>query len=307
MSTVKARTGENPLLRSAMLVRLTVHAWGNRKMESEFSDKVAGEAQAETSMLTTSKKLVPKDAITGVTSAINRFKHFHYINTSPWDDDGTRILAAANFLIYKEEERKRRADLQKAVDEFVKDYANIRERAKKKLGKTWNEADYPTPAQLKNRWHIEIRFNPMPDKKDFRVDLPAEELARVAANIDEQVKQGLENTTRDLFERLYAVVLTLRDKLKGYKVTTTGKGKTKKQSVEGGFRDSIVENIKVLCTMLPRLNVTNNPDLVKLVKDAERSLGVQDPDVLRDDDKARADTIAEADKLLKAMADYVGS
>jgi hypothetical protein len=291
----------NPLASAAMLICVEVHMWGNRTLDRKISDEVADERGAATDMLRTWKRLIGKEAMKKVTVPFSRYKAHHYINTVPWLDNGYRMLPSSNYLAYVAEERKLRATCMAAVDDFLKEYPKYRDMAKKQLGSAFSEEDYPEPALLKNKWRIDIHFMPVPDKADFRVDVPATELARINADIDGQVKAALENAHRDLFERLYRVVVGLRDKLKKYRVVKEGK----KQKVEGAFRESAVGNIIELCDLLPRLNVMNNPELAKLAEKVKASFGSFSADELKDDEAKRDETIKKADAILAQMADYI--
>lgn len=303
------KTAVNPLTHSAMLVCLSLHQWGARKVEHPMNEKSAALVGAEVSMVHTTKRLVGKDAITKVSSAFSRYKAFHVENTLPWNDNGWRIIPSTNYLTYVEAARKLDGEIKKEVEHFLKVYPTIREAAKKKLGKAWNENDYPQPSYLRRKWFVQTDYMAIPDKADFRVDIPKAKLQEIFANVEAQVQAGLENATNDLFMRLYTVVIALRDKLKAYKVvrtaSKTGKGKGTKQT-ENHFRDTAVTNIRDLCELLPRLNITNNPDLVKLAAEVSKTLGAKEPEALRDDDVMREQTIDQADKILAAMADYVG-
>lgn len=294
---------ENPLTRSAMLVCVSVHQWGNRVQEQRLSAKAENEHKTAKGVIHTTKRLVPRDLITKVTSAFSRFKAHHYENTSPWDNNGYRILPSANYFKYVEAERDLRRECMDEVEQLCKVWPNIRAAAQKAQGSLFRESDWPTVADFRASWRIETHFMTIPDKADFRVDLPAEELRRINEDIDGQIAAGLKNATHDCFERLHTVVLAMRDKLKEYSVTTDASGKLK---TENHFRDTLVTNIRDLCKLLPRLNVTNDPDLARLCAEAAESLGKIEPDSLRGEDSpARDVAIKRADKLLEAMAGYV--
>lgn len=301
-TAAKKGNGSTPLGSAAMLVCVAVHQFGNRVVERELAEKTAHEHNAEAQMFFTTKKLVAREAISKVSTMFARFKVFHYENTLPWLDNGYRILPAANYAKYVEEARRLKEEAMAAVEDFLKVYPTVREQAQKKLGTAFRESDYPTPAQLRSRWGIEINFTPIPDKADFRADIPAKELAVITANIDAQVKTALHNAQQDLFQRLYQVVLAMRDKVKDYKVTEA-RGKKK---IENAFRDSAITNIRDLCELLPRLNFTNDPELSRLADEVKKGLASQEPDALREDEDLRNKAVRKADDLLKKMAAYIG-
>lgn len=300
---MKVKQSETPLAKSAMLVYVAVHRWGNRKTERLLADKTAEDQDAEKGMFRTTKKLIGRDAIQGVTRAISALLTYHYKFTQPWLDSGDRILAADFYMTYIGEMRKLRHTVEGEVESFIKTYSTIRDNAKTQLGKAYRDSDYPRPDILRKKWSIEFHFSAIPDKADFRVDLPAEELAIVNADIDAQVSAAVERATTDLFGKLYSVVLKMRDKLAAYSVEDLGKGKKK---VTAAFRDSAIENVKALAEILPLMNFTNNPDLTRLAAEAAKSLGSQDAEALRDDDVLREKAIKDATKFLDKVKPLVG-
>jgi hypothetical protein len=293
----------NPLNEAAMLVCLSTHGWGNRIVAKEEANKTADTHQAQHGMFFTTKKLVPKEAISDVTTAFARFKVFHYENTLPWLDNGYRILPATNYLPYVAAARELKEKAMTAVDKFLTVYPSVRDLAKKRLGTAFRETDYPSSAALKRRWAIEINFVPLPDKNDFRADIPAKELLAISQNIDEQVQHALANAQTDLFQRLYDVVAAMRDKVAGYRVVD---GKGGKRKVEKAFRDSAISNIRELCELLPKLNFTNDPALTRLTAEVMKDFGNQDPEALREDELLRSTAVSKANAILKKMSAYIG-
>lgn len=292
------------LTSAALLVAVSVSKWGNRKVEKELSEKTAKDQEAEGRMFHTTKRLVSMEVVFDVNSAFRAFKRYYHRNTLPWADTGYRLLPAANFAEFTAEANKLREAALKEVDAFLKTYPTLRERARKALGKAFRETDYPTAAALRTRWAAEMHFMPIPNTADIRIDVPKKELDRISADINGEVKEALKRATTDMFERLYSVVLSMRDRLKDYKVVTDEDGEEK---VENAFRDSVVTNLQDICALLPKLNVMEDPHLTALVAEVSKTLANQEPEVLRDNDDQRAKTIAKANAVLDKMADYVGA
>jgi hypothetical protein len=64
------------------------------------------------------------------------------------------------------------------------------------------------------------------------------------------------------------------------------------------FRDSLVNNAVDLCSLLTKLNVTNDSKLETARKQLESALIGVTPKDLRDDDALRRDTKAKVDEIL---------
>jgi hypothetical protein len=113
---------------------------------------------------------------------------------------------------------------------------------------------------------------PLPDAGDFRVTLGDEEKERIKRQITAAVEASLQVASRELWQRLYEAVSHLAERLRPYKVTGEG--------VEHPFRDSVVTNLVKLVDILPKLNVTQDPELERLAAQVRPSLLV-DPQELR--------------------------
>ena len=136
----------------------------------------------------------------------------------------------------------------------------------------------------------------MPDAGDFRVTLGDEEKERIKRQITATVEASLQVASRELWQRLYEAVSHLAERLQAYKVTEEG--------VEHPFRDSVVTNLVKLVDVLPKLNVTGDPELERLAAEVRTSLLV-DPQQLRKSELVRAETAKEATAIAARMAAYM--
>jgi hypothetical protein len=102
--------------------------------------------------------------------------------------------------------------------------------------------------------------------------------------LEEISKQREEAAMKDLWDRLHWCLKPLSEKLAG----------TEKQI----FRDSVVTNALELCSMLTRLNVTNDPRLEHARQEVEKALVGIDTKELRKDNALRLDTKARVDQIL---------
>jgi hypothetical protein len=72
------------------------------------------------------------------------------------------------------------------------------------------------------------------------------------------------------------------------------------------FRDSLVNNIKDLANLLPRLNIAEDPDLERLGNYVSQRLCTVPPDVLRKDPSIRKETADQANAVLRRMDYFMG-
>jgi hypothetical protein len=88
----------------------------------------------------------------------------------------------------------------------------------------------------------------------------------------------------------------MAERLSAYKVGEKG--------VEHPFRDTVVTNLVRLVDVLPKLNVTGDPELERLGEQLRRSLLV-DPNELRKSETSRTETARAAAAIAQQMAGYM--
>ena len=161
----------------AMLVRLSISVWAakkgdrraNRAVENAFGIVDANKAGNYT------KWLVGQESIQRLTKLTTEIRTWHYQNTLPWTDDGARLLPTANFADYSAKMRAYHQQFDAEVQTFIRNYPDIVAEARIRLNGLFNPADYPSNITERFGWGIEV--SPVPQARDFRVDLAADEVA----------------------------------------------------------------------------------------------------------------------------------
>jgi hypothetical protein len=104
---------------------------------------------------------------------------------------------------------------------------------------------------------VKLEVLPIPSGEDFRVTMSAEEQARVAKEIDTNVRQSLARGTADLWNRLQDVVSHMVDRL---------------NEPESRFHSSLVTNVLDLVALLPQLNVGEDRELNRFAGEIRNKL-----------------------------------
>lgn len=284
----------------AMIARLTIEQWSATKLDRRVTKQATEANNAADSAGRFNKRLVSKDALAGVQKIAKAARDRHYAQTLPWEHDGTRILSMAGYLAYAAEMQKFRVDFEAAADLFESGFADFVQDAKAKLGDMFNSADYPSPETIRREFSFAVKIDPLPDAGDFRVMLGDAQAAAIRDDIEARTHAAISAAMRDVWQRVADRVGHMRDKLSGFK-PSEGKG----DKSEGIFRDSLVENVRELVTLLPSLNVTNDPDLARVAARMAAELTREDADTLRDNATTRASVAAAADSILRDVSDYL--
>jgi hypothetical protein len=283
-----------------MLADFSVSQWTARKVDKARSAELTDGAKANSKAAHVSKKLVLSDTLTEINALVMQARLFHMKLTSPWFDSGARILSVANHSAYMTGMEAFQAKFNPLVSRFVADYPAIREDAAREfiaLGKLFDVNDYPQPSRIAAKFGWRHRIFPVPTAADFRVDIGQNAVQRVRMEIEATLAERANAAVIDVFERVHETVAHMVEKLDAFDPNKNGKDR-------GTFRDTLVENVRDLVSILPGLNFTGDSRVNQLA-DAMSHLVEHDAETLRSDDRARRDTIANAKAIVEAVSDFM--
>ena len=279
------------LIDKALLVQLNISQWTARKYDKKASRKVAEEFHSYIDQGRYNKALLPMNGLLDrVHKKTTLIRTKFYTNTSPWGIEGTFMLSSKNYLSFTNEFRKEKGEWQYLVDDFLNNYDDLRQGAQRVLGQLYNEDDYPSQDMLARKFSMDLAIFPVPST-DFRVAIGDEELAEIQKDVERRVMDAQNHAMQDLWDRLYKQVEHMTEKLSDPKAI---------------FRDSMVDNARELCSLLPRLNFTDDPNLENLRQQVEANIARHHPDALRNDPDLRQDTAAEAKAIMEKMKTFMG-
>lgn len=286
-----------PMLASrAMLCSLSIAQWSARIHDRDASAEIAERHGARPDVGRYNKVLIPREALADIQRVAGEARREHYFMTLPWDDSGYRVLPAAAYLDHTAKLREYAAAFHAAVEVFAAQFDQLVSEARVRLSGLFRPEDYPSAREIRDKFSFETKVMPLPDAADFRVALGDEEKERIKRQITASVEASLNVASRELWQRLYEAVSHMAERLAAYKVTAEG--------VEHPFRDSIVTNLVKLADVMPKLNVTGDPELDRLTAEVRASLLV-DPNELRKSEAARNETAKAAAAIAEHMAGYM--
>jgi hypothetical protein len=273
----------------AMLVYLAISSWSARKYDRKISQEIEAQYQADEAGRY-NKILIAKEHLANISKTISAVRTFHYENTLPWSDNGGRLLTAAHYFDYMAKMQSYQSSFERECSDFIAVYPNLKEEAKQRLNGMFNEEDYPDVSNLKAKFDFKLTILPVPEADDFRVNLQDSEVETIKESIQQQLLHSTETAMQDLWKRLYGVVEHMAERL---------------SKEEHKFKDSLVKNISELCELLPKLNITDNPQLETARLEILQKLTVNNPATLRENQIIRSKTAKEAQAILNKMKSYV--
>lgn len=274
----------------AMLIYLTIRKWRARKYDKEISQEVSDQKQVPDAGRF-NKILLPLEMIKAIDNLAAAVYLYHCEMTLPWGVEGARILPAMKFFDYCKGIRPKIEAFEQKVKEFVQVYPDLVDQARINRKNLFRETDYPPVNRIALKFGIRYVVSPLPDVKDFRVDLAEDELEEAKKLIQTQIVVGLEEATREIWTRLHKLVSHAYEKL---------------NDEDSIFRDSLIENLADLCQDLPKLNITNDPELEKMRREVESKICSTDPEDLRKNKELRKEVADSANDILKIMSGYIG-
>jgi hypothetical protein len=274
---------------SAMLVELNISVWTGRKFDKGVSQEIGTAKQTTTRAGNYSKRLFADEPIF---DAIQKFagnsRTYHYHATMPWSDSGLRLLTTSMFFDYQREITSMEQEFNRLVEVFLSSYDKLVLQAQMKLGTLFNQDDYPPVEMVRDKFKFSVKFAPVPEVGDWRVDVGHEAETILRDSYAEYYQNNLNQAYADVWERTHEALTRMSEKLSG----------EKKQI----FRDTLVSNVTEMIDLLDKFNVTGDAKMRAAKHKLESVMLGITPDALREDDHLRLDVKGKVDSLIKELS-----
>jgi hypothetical protein len=275
----------------ALLSNLAISQWTARKFDKRETQELATKHGTAAEAARVNKSLLPMAReLDQIHKLSGEIRTDHYRLTLPWAMDGARILPADAYMDYVSIVRPKIMKWEGYARTFVDKYPDLKEQARIFLNGMYREDDYPDPSEVARKFRIDVSFYPVPDADDFRIKLSDDEEQKLREDLSASIQSAQGLAMRECWERLHKVVSHAATVLVDPKAI---------------FRDSLVENAKELCGLLPKLNIADDPNLERMRQEVEAALCSHSPEVLRNPGHTRTEVAARmADVLSKMGAFY---
>jgi len=277
---------------NSMLVNISLSVWSGRKLDRAVSEEVDAQKDTKTRAGNYNKNLFAGvDELERVRRVSGFIRNWHKENTLPWSDGGERLLPMKNFLDYKKRLSQYEQEFNDAVQNFCVRYADLVSAQAFRMGALFKRDEYPTMDDIAHKFELRYTFSPVPEVHDFRVETSEEVLQELETQYAKTYEDRHKKLAQDLWLRLHDSLKHLADRL-----SDGGDGEHRI------FRDSLVTNAVDLCSLLTKLNVTNDPTLESARKQLEAAVCNLDPKDLRSSPDARKEIKSQVDDILKKFS-----
>ena len=276
---------------SAMLVELSISLWTARKLDRKVSNDVDISNSTQTKAGNYHKNLLAgDDSLSAIQKLAGMVRTYHTNITSPWNDSGQRLLPTAKFLEYKQEMARLEREYWNLVNNFLPLYNTKISASAFQLGALFNRDEYPEVEQVEKKFGFYVRYTPLPEAGDFRVDVGNEAMAELKEEYDKLYASNLEKVTSDAWDRLNKILTQLSFGLRNEGNETDGK--------KGKVYTSVLDNAKELCGLLTHFNVSGDTELEAMRIRLEDSLFGLDANDFKGSDFLRSEVKKEVDDML---------
>lgn len=281
----------------AMIVTLSISNWSGRRYDAGASDEINQAKNASKDASRVNKMLLSASALQGIWKVVSSARSEFVERTLPWMDNGSRIMAADGFIEHTRWFQKIKTDFETQVAMFMGTYPTYLSEASTRLGQLYKAEDYPNVAELQSRFGMAMRVMPVPSSEDFRVDISEDQADVIRSQIEHDLGEATRSAVGDVYRRIHEKLEVMNEKLTNYKPAMR-----KGQKSEGIFRDSLVENMRDLVSLMPSLNITGDPELFRLANEL-KDVTAYDADRLRNNSRLRESTAARAKEIMDTMSD----
>ena len=258
---------------SAMLCTLNISIWTARKLDKKVSQDVDTANSTMTKAGNYHKNLLAgDDSLAKIQKIASEARTYHARYTSPWNDNGQRLLTTAYFLEYKRAMGDYEKKFWDEVDAFLPQYGLKISAAAFQLGKLFDRDEYPDEDKVRGKFSFSIGFSPVPESGDFRVDIQSDEVAELRRQYD-----SLTNLSFGL--------------------------RTNEDGTKGKIYDSVYSSASELCELLRHLNISNDTQLEEMRQRLEDTIMGIDTKDIKQSDFMRSQIKKDVDAMLDKWND----
>jgi hypothetical protein len=264
------------LRRLAAAVRVHFTWWGvHRTLTARQKEEVGVSYDADTRFLTAGKKLVDTrhEAFRRLTSLRTRVGHYWRGLTLPYVEAGLRLIRQNDIEPFVHTLTGFREELSQAEADLNAVYEDIKDDARRRLGRLYNPSDYPP--EVRGLFGLDW---------DFPSVEPPSYLLRIAPEVYEQEQERITRRFEQAVELAEQAFLSELARLVSHLTERLSSGSENERKV---FRDSAVTNLTEFFERFRHLNVRSNAQLDELVEQAQRIIQGVGAQQLRDNESLR--------------------
>lgn len=281
------------LAERAVLMRLSAGLPGKNRTDKALTSKVKTQEAMGSHSGRWVKERFPQWALEPLEKLVNEARGYHAKVTLPFDN-GIGILPAALVVEYGDEMRAYKAKFQGLVEtHFVPRYDEMIDWARAEHNGTFSPEDYPGIDEMVECFKFRTEPLPVPDAGHFEAAMTSL-LGVDAEGVNIRVADAMQEAQKELMRRLIEPVSAMAKKLKEAP-------KEGKEDII--FRDTLVDNVKEIAVLAPKLNIAGDAQIDAFVAEMA-AITKYSAESLRESKVTRNEVADRADAIAKKMAAY---
>jgi hypothetical protein len=277
---------ENSIHEKVLIVRLHISKWNPWSYDKKAAEKVALDEGAKKEDVHTTKRKISKKSLQEINDLMNKTYAFHLSVTMPSGNEGDRLITTDMYPGYCEKMTQYETKIKEAVDKFVPEYPAWVDEARVRLQGLFKESDYPSAAEVRNKFSIRFSFLPLPSVNNIVVNLVNGEVDKIRKSVTEEMAKMSETAMKSLWDKTYDAVAHMAEIL----------------GSDARLHKSMLDNMTGLCSVLNSLNFSNDPELEAMrVKIESRLVGLN-PEELRKSRSVRDMVASEAKAIVAEIS-----
>jgi hypothetical protein len=274
------------LRRTAAAVRVHFTWWGvHRTLTNQQKEEVGLAYDADARFITAGKKLVDvrHEAFRKLTAVRTRVVSYWRGLTLPYVENGVRLIRQSDVDPFVHTLEGFREELTRAEADVNAVYNQIKNDARRRLGRLYDASDYPP--EVRGLFAVEWDF-PSVEPPSYLMRINPELYEQEQARVAQRFEAAVQLAEQAFIGEFAKVVSHLTERLTG---TDGGERKI--------FRDSAIANLREFFGRFQQLNVSSSAQLDQLVQDAQRIVDGVGPQDLRDNESLRQHVTTELTRV----------
>lgn len=278
------------IAQKAMVVTLSISRIGATKKDKEVTSEIVEKYNTDKNAGNFNKRIFSKEALQDINDLASKARGLHSELTLPWNDDGARLLASKNYDRYNQNMVEISERFNSAVKVFIAEYQNHIEDAKSRLGDMFNPYDYPDVDEIKSKFDFKFVYNPVPQSRDFRIDVSAEELQTIQDQLEKDINAKHKHAIKSAWINVDGLLKRLVDRL---------------EDPDKIVRSRVVDSIKEMIPILESFNFDDDPVFSTIIGSIESKICTTTSKELNDDVMKCMSVAKDAKDIIGKISDYV--
>lgn len=281
------------LRRTAAAVRVHFTWWGvHRALTPNQKEEVGSACGTDLRFLTAGKKIIDvrHEAYRNLTSLRSRIGKYWHALSLPYVEPGVRLIRQSDIESFTGVMTDLREQLHEAESKLNQTYGQLKQDARRRLGRLYNPGDYPE--EVRGLFDVEWDF-PSVEPPNYLMRLNPELYQQEQERISRRFEEAVQLAEQAFISEFAKLVSHLTERL-----SSSAEGEKKI------FRDSAISNLMEFFSRFKQLNVRSNAQLDDLVTQAQQIVQGVEVQRLRDSGSVRqqvATQLAGVQSVLDGM------